>query len=395
MDAAAASTTAHVRPPARRLAGFYFAYYAALGAFSPYWGLFLKARGQDVASIGFLMGLWYATRIVAPSTWSWLAARSRQPIAWLRGGCALALASLALFLLPLGFAGLCAAMIVFCFAWNAVMPQFEALTLSHLGPRTEQYGRIRVWGSIGFVAVVTSYGFVFDHVDVSRLPWLMLPLFAALLASSFANRYGVLPTIAHDADDGFRARLRRPQVWVLFAVALLAQVSFGPYYAFFSIYLEQHGYRPSALGAYWTIGVLTEIAMFFASARVFSRFDPRTVVVVALASAALRWVATALAPENLLVMAFAQATHALNFAALFAGCIHFIALHFPGRMNGHAQGFYYGFCSGVGGVLGTWIAGALWHVDQGRTAFLVAAAIAAVAATAAALGLRGRAAPAD
>ena len=72
--------------PARRLAGFYFAYYAALGAFSPYWSLFLKSRGQDVAAISVLMSLWYATRIVAPSSWSWLAARSRRPVLWLRAG---------------------------------------------------------------------------------------------------------------------------------------------------------------------------------------------------------------------------------------------------------------------------------------------------------------------
>ena len=107
--------------PARRLASFYLAYYAALGAFSPYWSLFLKARGQDVAAISLLMSLWYGTRIVAPSSWSWLAARSTHPARWLRIGCALALASFLLFLLPLDFTGLLVAMVVFCFAWNAVM----------------------------------------------------------------------------------------------------------------------------------------------------------------------------------------------------------------------------------------------------------------------------------
>ena len=58
-----------------------------------------------------------------------------------------------------------------------------------------------------------------------------------------------------DVPVGFRERLRQPQSLAFFVVALLAQVSFGPYYTFFSLYLEQHGYRPSALGAYWAIGV--------------------------------------------------------------------------------------------------------------------------------------------
>ncbi|HEY6941209.1 MFS transporter [Dokdonella sp.] len=379
--------------PTRRLASFYFAYYAALGAFSPYWSLFLKARGQDVAAISVLMSLWYGTRIIAPSSWSWLAARSSAPAHWLRIGCAIALASFVPFLFPLDFRGLLVAMIAFCFSWNAVMPQFEALTLSHLGARSERYGAIRVWGSIGFIVVVAGFGVVFDHVSVRWLPWLMLPLFVGLLASSFANDYGPTAAVVAGGEHGFRERLKRPDVLAFFAVTLLAQMSFGPYYTFFSIYLEQHGYRPSSLGAYWAIGVAVEIALFFASARIFGRWDARTVLLVALVSAALRWCVTALLPENVPLMVLAQATHALNFAALFAACMQLLAAYFPGRMNGHAQGVFYGFSSGGGGVLGAWLAGALWPVDGGRTAFLVSGGIAALAALICALALRARPAP--
>jgi PPP family 3-phenylpropionic acid transporter len=366
--------------PARRLASFYLAYYAALGAFTPYWSLFLKARGQDVAAISVLMSLWYATRIVAPSSWSWLAARSPRPVRWLRIGCVLTLASFALFLLPLDFAGLFAAMCVFCFAYNAVMPQFEAITLSHLPGRSERYGRIRVWGSIGFIVIVGTFGLIFDHVSITLLPALMLPLYASLVVSSFSNDYRVVAVADNAAPRGMRERLLRREVIAFFVVALLAQVSFGPYYTFFSLYLEQHGYRPSALGAYWAIGVAVEIVMFFASARVFARWDAPRVLVAALASAALRWWVTALFPENTTLMILAQATHALNFAAFFAACMQLLVRFFPGKLNGHAQGIYYGFSSGVGGVLGAWLAGALWKVDHGRLAFLVAGGFAAFAA---------------
>jgi PPP family 3-phenylpropionic acid transporter len=374
--------------PARRLASFYFAYYAALGAFTPYWSLFLKACGQDVAAIGVLMSLWYATRVVAPSAWSGLAARSRRPVLWLRIGCILALASFALFLLPLDFTGLFAAMCVFCFAWNAVMPQFEAITLSHLGGRIAWYGRIRVWGSIGFILVVVAFGVVFDRVSIILLPLLTLPLFAGMLASSFVNDYGAASVDERPTSGDFRERLRRREVVAFFIVALLAQISFGPYYTFFSIYLEQHAYRPSALGAYWAIGVAAEIAMFFASARMFARWDATHVLIVALISAALRWWATALFADNVTVMVAAQLTHALNFAAFFAACMQLLVRFFPGRMNGHAQGIYYGFSSGVGGVLGALLAGGLWSFDNGRLAFLIAGGVAAAAAALAWFTLR-------
>src|SRR5690606_40168979 len=92
--------------PAFRLSSFYFAYYAALGAFSPYWGLFLKSRGMDVAAISILMSLWYGTRIIAPTAWTTLAARSPQPVRWLRLGCLITLISFAAFIVPMDYVGL-------------------------------------------------------------------------------------------------------------------------------------------------------------------------------------------------------------------------------------------------------------------------------------------------
>jgi len=375
--------------PALRLSSFYFAYYAALGAFNPYWGLYLKARGQDVAAISILMSLWYATRIIAPSTWSWLAARSPQPIRWLRVGCALTLASFAVFLVPLDFSAMFVAMCVFCFLYNAVMPQFEAITLSHLPGRSERYGRIRVWGSIGFIAIVALFGVLFDHLPLTALPWLMLPLFAALLVTACVNDYGRPPTGHAPAEEsGFVARLKRPEVIAFFVVALLMQLSFGPYNTFYSIYLDEHGYRASALGIFWAIGVVLEILVFFLSARIFTRWSASSVLIASLIAACIRWTTTALWPDNALLMAFAQATHALSFAAFFAASMQFLAAFFPGRMNGHGQGVFYGFSSGVGGVLGALLSGLVWHYAGGEWAFLLAAGVAAVAVVIAVVWLR-------
>jgi PPP family 3-phenylpropionic acid transporter len=168
--------------PVARLSSFYLVYYAALGAFTPYWSLFLASRGMSVTAISVMMSLWYATRVVAPSIWTSAAARSANPIRWLRAGCILTLLTFAAFLLPLEHAWLYPAMVVFCFFYNAVMPQFESITLTHLGGDSHRYGLIRVWGSFGFIAVVSLFGWLIEHHGAGRLPWLMLPLFALLVA---------------------------------------------------------------------------------------------------------------------------------------------------------------------------------------------------------------------
>ena len=368
--------------PAARLSSFYFSYYAVLGAFTPYWGLYLQSRGLDAAAISVLMSLWYATRIVSPTLWTTLAARSPHPIRWLHLGCLLALACFTLFLLPMAFAGLFAVMFAYCFFYNAVMPQFEAITMSHLGARSDRYGLIRVWGSIGFIVVVALFGWLIDQdqLGVAALPWLMLPVLAGVLFSALGNRYAHEPEHkAVDPKDGFRVRLKQPPVIAFFVAAFLAQISFGPFYTFFSIYLSEHGYATSTQGVLWSVGVLAEIGVFFLSSHIFRRWDAGRVLMVALLSASLRWCVTALFPDSLPIMVLAQLTHALNFGAFFAAAMQLLVRFFPGRMNGHGQGVFYGLSSGVGGVAGALIAGQLWRFG-GETAFLASSAIALLAA---------------
>lgn len=360
--------------PVVRLSSFYLFYYAALGAFTPYWSLFLASRGMSVTAISVMMSLWYATRVVAPSTWTSLAAASPHPIAWLRAGCVLTLLTFLAFLLPLPHAWMYPAMIAFCFFYNAVMPQFESITLTHLGNDSHRYGMIRVWGSLGFIATVTLFGWLLEgedgNSDARALPWLALPLFALLVASAFGNRYARDIHRGGGDGQGFWQVVRRPAVLAFFLAAFMEQLSFGPYYTFFSVYMDHHGYRTSMLGVLWTVGVVFEVAVFFSIGRFFRRYDASWMLLIALLSSTVRWTITALFPQQLAVMLVVQSLHALGFAAFFAAAMQMLATYFPGRLNGHGQGLFYGFSSGLGGVLGALIAGQLWGIDNGRTAFL-------------------------
>ncbi|HBK45944.1 MAG TPA: MFS transporter, partial [Xanthomonadaceae bacterium] len=366
--------------PVVRLSSFYLLYYAALGGFTPYWSLFLASRGMTVTAISVMMSLWYATRVVAPSAWTSLAAASPRPILWLRVGCVLTTLLFALFLLPLPDAGMYAAMVAFCFFYNAVMPQFESITLTHLGNDSHRYGMIRVWGSVGFIAVVAGYGWLLEgdgHAgNAYLLPWLMLPLFALMTLSAFANRYARHLTRGKGDGHGFWQVVRKPPVLAFLVAAFLEQLSFGPYYTFFSVYLDARGYSTSLLGLLWTVGVVFEVAVFFAIPAFFRRWDASWMLLIALSSSVLRWAATALFAENLSVMLAVQSLHALGFAAFFASAMQMLARYFPGALNGHGQGLFYGFSSGLGGVLGALIAGQLWRIDDGPTAFLAASGFA-------------------
>lgn len=365
--------------PYWRLSSFYFWYYAALGGFTPYFAQWLHDLGQDAVAISVLMGLWYATRIVAPTSWNSRAARSPDPLRWLRAGALLTLAGFAGFLFAKDFFALFVVMLVFSFFCNAIMPQFEALTLDTLHGRREDYGRIRVWGSIGFILVTLGYGWLIEHFGSHWLPALMLPLFAATAISAFANR---LPRAEWHADDpppgSLWAALRRPGVPTFLTVALLMQVGFGPYYVFFTLYLGENGHGTDTIGGLWALGVLAEIVLFLVAPALLRRHSPRGLLLLCLATTAARWMLIGLFPGSLPILLGLQLLHALSFGVFHACSMQLMGSYFPGRLSAHGQALLYALSSGIGGVLGALLAGAAWELGGGLACFAFGALAAAL-----------------
>jgi PPP family 3-phenylpropionic acid transporter len=364
--------------PYWRLSAFYFAYLGALGAYAPYFAPYLETRGLSAWQISVVMSLWYATRVLAPSLWGSATARAARPILWLRAGALATLTSFALFLLPFDFGALLAVMLVFASAYNAIMPQFEALTLARLGTRRPLYGRIRVWGSVGFVCANLGFGALLQAWGYHWLVAMLLPVFALLVGATWINDDA--PASAdHPAAVGFRhhvlPRLRERPLRAFLLTALAMQLSHGAFYVFLSLHLDRNGYSAQAIGALWAVGVVAEIGMFLLMPRIMRQVSPRTVMAVCFGVGAVRWLVTAMLPHSALAITLAQLGHAFTFAAFHSASIQAISHYFPGRSGVHGQGLLYGFSSGLGGVLGALLAGALWEFGGGQASFLGSAVV--------------------
>ncbi len=363
----------------RRFSSFYFFYYAALGAYAPYVGRWVDALGHSGFVVGGMLGLWYGSRIVGPPAWAALTARSPRPGLWFVAGCVLTALTFSAFLLTSSAWSLLAVMAVFGLFYNAVMPQFEAMTLTALGPRTDHYGRVRVWGSIGFLLVAGSYGALLDRIGGQNFAWVTLPLFALMALAAWPHRNDRPP--AHVDTLGDAGHLwKRPGVRRFLLVALLVQVGFGPFYVFYTLHMQAAGHSGAAIGMLWALGVLIEIAMFWQAPKLIARFGASRLMMVCMAVTIVRWTVTALFAHSLPIMMLAASTHALSFAIFHACCMRQMSEFFPGRRAAAGQSLLYGFSSGVGGVLGAGMAALAWEsAGGGRLAFLLGAAVTGVA----------------
>lgn len=370
-----------VRVPESRLAGFYFFYFAEIGAFMPYWSLYLEKQGFSKLHIAYLASLTVITRIVAPSVWGCLADRSGQRMRWVRiGTIAQLVAWTAILYLPNTLAILAVIMLLFSFFQNAILAQFEAVTLFWLGDQRDRYGLIRLWGSIGFIAAVFGLGWWFSQTSVQQLPLIML----GFAAFTVANAYWIAEpprsvSPLHTPKLPLRTVLRRHRVWLFFALEFLLLLSHAPFYSFYSNYLSAYGYSTTMIGALWGAGVLAEVLMFTQSQRVLARWSERSLFIVCLAATAVRWVLVATYPDQLAVQFVAQAVHALSFALFQSLAMRLIFIEFSADQQGRAQALY-SMLWGLGVAIGSLWAGAYWDLVGGSAIFMVAAGVCVLAA---------------
>ena len=361
-----------------RLSIFYLWYFAFVGAYGPFFALYLKNRGFEPFEIAMLMAVGPVARIFIPNLWAWLADRYRARGRIQRG---LALCAPFIFagvLLRPGFAGLLALMIVWSLLWSGLLPLVEAGTMSVLRARMSLYGRIRLWGSVGFIVIVIAGGYVFDARGIDTLVVVILALLTLTAASVFAlPRDRTNPV--RSASQSLGSVFRKPGVVGLIAGFFLMQVAHAPYNTFYSIYLVEAGYSTTTVGWLWALGVIAEIALFLWLPRVMRRWHLGQILLACFCFAIARFLMIGWGVGSVAVLAVAQLMHAMTFGAFHAAGVAATHQVFRNGLQSRGQALYSSIGYGAGGAIGTIAAGYAWQSLGGAMTFTLSAGAAMVA----------------
>ncbi len=347
------------RPIHLNLSAFYFFYFAYLGAFAPFFALYLTSVGMNAVEIGVLMALPQLTRILAPHLWGWLADHTGRRIGVVRiSGAAGMVAFLGVFVGD-SFAWLFAVLFAMMFFWSAALPLVEATTLSKLGDETARYGRIRVWGSVGFIAAVVAVGYLIDATAPRSVLWVIAGLMAGMLLLSFT--LSEAKPESHESDDlPVWQIVRKPAVLAVISASALMAAAHGPYYTFYTIHLVDHGYSKSAAGWLWALGVICEIGIFIWMSRLYRAFTLRSILIASTLLAALRFVVIGWGADSIVLLLAAQTLHAASFGSFHAAAIGVVHKLFRGRHQARGQAIYGSLAYGLGGTVGGLASGYAW-----------------------------------
>lgn len=346
--------------PYWRLSGFYFFHFAFIGAFAPYWSLYLKSLSFSALQIGVLMSLLHVTRIFAPTAWGYLADHTGKRMLIVQLAAITGLVSYCGVFFGESFLWMFAIMMLMSFFWSASLPLIEATTLSHLGKSTARYGSIRSWGSLGFVLAVIGIGYLLDATEIALLLWVVLGFKLGIVIFSWQIPEAEIASHSTDALS-VQQIFKQPGVLAFFSACLLMAFAHGPYYTFYSIYLVDYGYSKGAIGWLWAIGVICEIGVFFLMPRVMHRFSLKQILAFSFTCAVARFLMIGWGVEWPTVMLLAQILHAATYGAHHVAAMMAVHHFFRGRHQAKGQAFYTSFTFGVGGTLGGVFSGYAWE----------------------------------
>jgi PPP family 3-phenylpropionic acid transporter len=258
------------------------------------------------------------------------------------------------------FLWICAMILAAGFFLSSALPLVEATTLTHLGENTGRYGAIRLWGSIGYIVAVVGVGYALDFFAVDTLLWIVLASLLGTLA--FAWWVPEAEPARHASDrQPIAGVLKRPEVIALIVACALMAAAHGPYYAFFSIHLVDHGYSKGVTGWLWALGVICEIAIFLWLPRLYAACSLSRILIASFALATVRFLLIGWCADSLALLLLAQTLHAASFGSFHAAAIGIVHRLFRGRHQARGQAIYGSLTFGVGGVVGSLASGYAWE----------------------------------
>ncbi len=354
-------------------AGFYACYFAVIGVWLPYWPLYLDHLGYGAQTIGLLTALMQWSKVPAPPLWGRLADRgSRHQVIIVTTFAAFV--TFSLFFFGTGTTWMIGATILFSIFHAGPLSLTDATAIELCVQEQWEYGKLRLWGSWGFILCSLGVGSLTDWVGVSIVPMI---IFALLLGSGFFTLWLPRTTQTKWSEEAKSSLFARHDVRWFYGSVFLMHLSHGAYYGFISIHLQHHGFSRTLIGFLWAVGVVAEVILLTYAKPLLARFGITRILTFSILMAACRWLfyATTLQIPLLII---GQLLHAFTFGAFHIASVHRVYDFAPIHLRAAAQGWLSALSFGAGGGIGIALSGLLFNRIGGQSLFLIMTIIALI-----------------
>ncbi len=350
------------------IGSFYFFYFAIVAIYVIFMPKVLSMVGYSPSEIGIIFAAGPLVRFGLPFLFL---KGVKLDLRTFNGALVLLLlAAISFFLTLESFWPLLFSNIAMGIGMSLILPYIEVIALSLIGK--ESYGKVRLFGSIGFILVALVLVKYLD-VPTTALLFLLAMITSTILFAYIIAHLDNKKAVKPESIEGKHLDLLAH--WPLWLGLMLMQVSFGPFYNFFTIYETAHGISLQTTIYLWSFGVIAEIILFYFQGPLLRR-NLLKLLEFSLLATVIRWLLTWLFPDNLTVLYLAQSLHAFSFALFHTAAISYLYELYSERKL--AQQFFFGISYGLGGFIGAISAGYIYELWP-TMLFLYAAGIAFLA----------------
>ena len=381
MPDALVRAAAAVEFPSARIVFYYVAMFGTVGVLGPFLPVWLEDRALSATEIGLIMGALSWTRVavnpVAAHVADVTGRRKRLAMLAAAGACL----GFALLSESYGFWAILLALVFTAACQGPVLPVGENLCLLTIRARGLEYGRLRAWGSVAFIVVVLSAGYYLDEAPKAHIVYLLLAGWTVIFLS-----VACLPDLRSPPralhERWLRAGpavslLREPNFRLLLAAAAANMSAHAALNGFSSIHWLAAGVTESEIAYLWSIGVVAEILLFWASAPIVRALGPGWLMALGAAGGVVRWIGLGLTTDFYALLAF-QSLHGLTFGAAHLGAMTYLQRFVPAESSATGQALYSAFGMGAAMALMQPVTGWIYGAHGGGAAFLAMAALAAL-----------------
>lgn len=369
---------------AARMALFYGALFVVYGMHVPFMPLWLKWKGLSAGEISAIMAAPFFLRVaITPAVALFADRTGAHRAVMVRLAWAALILVLALSQAPPFWPLLAAAVsLIICNA--TLMPLAETMTVAGMREAGFDYGRVRLWGSLTFIAASFLGGLIIDRTGAGAGVWLVaLGCVMTVMATHLLPRVRAeVATLGAATSPLWQAaeprQLLSSKPFAIFLVAAgSVQAAHATFLTYGTLIWQGQGMSAGLCGALWAIAVLAEVFFFAYSGALMQRFGPANLLLAAAGLSVLRWAAMAFDPPLVLLVPL-QMLHAITYGASHAAAIHFIHQTVPLNLQGSAQALYATMAAGLAMFISTLAAGWL-YASAGSKAYLAMAVLAGLA----------------
>jgi len=354
---------------------YYFLYYAAAASLSPFLALYYQSLGLDGHQIGILASIPSIVMIFTIPLWTGYADAHHKHRALFTLATLGSIAFVFAIKVLNGFGWLILAVVVYAGFFSSIMPFMDGAMMSTLGGEKSQYGRIRLWGAVGWGLAAPLMGVLTERNGIQWIFW----MYAALMFISLLFGLQIPLSLGHAGEPfwhGIR-KLLSPRILHFLTLVFVGGLCLSALSNFLFLYMESLGATKTLMGFSLTAATLSELPMFFFADRFLKRWGARGLLLFSMSAYVLRSLlySFVVAPW---IFLFIQLLHGATFSAMWVAVVSYASEIAPPGLDATAQGLVSATMFGIGSATGALLGGLFYQDVGGAWMFRLMAGIAFV-----------------